>query len=430
LYDPIMSLVAEPFAYEDELAEVAGIVNAQHARLVRVAARAQRDGGWFGEGIHSIRHWLTIHLGVSPGRAGQLDTIASRADEFPVLMAAFDRGELSIDQVYEVAARAPGWADQHVTEFALVATVAQLRRMIRDEHFDGDPDQPQPDPPQPAQSVSLSWDEHSRLRLSGSLDTEQGRVFEGAAHEIRDALFHTGHTDVTWADVLAEMARRSLSPVDEARRNRFLPQVHVHLDTGATQLTNGVPLPPALADYLLCDSVLRPVWERDCVAFGVGRRQRSVPEPMRRIVEHRDQGCRTPGCHARHVHIHHIIHWSRGGVTETWNIISVCPHHHKLHHLGLLHISGNADTPDGVTFTDHTGRPLATHPQPRPPGEQSPPPPAVPYRHPSGERLQTKWVGLGWAHPNALTKRRQRVATHHQQRTTGPADASTGVDRS
>ena len=40
---------AQEFEHEDQLAEIAGILNAQHARLVEVAALAQRDGRWFGE---------------------------------------------------------------------------------------------------------------------------------------------------------------------------------------------------------------------------------------------------------------------------------------------------------------------------------------------------------------------------------------------
>ena len=46
---------ADEFEHEEQLAEIAGILNAQHARLVAVAARALRDGGWFGEGIHSFQ---------------------------------------------------------------------------------------------------------------------------------------------------------------------------------------------------------------------------------------------------------------------------------------------------------------------------------------------------------------------------------------
>ncbi len=406
MYDTVMTASTGEFELEDELADIAGVLNVQHARLVDVAARAQRDGGWFGEGIHSIAHWLTIHVGLAPGRARQIATIAERADEFPVLMATFRRGELAIDQAYEVAAKAPAWADQRVTEFATVATVRQLRRMIRDENFEGDPDEVVTEPERRSESISITWDEHGQLRLPGALDTEQGLIVEAAMNDARQGLFDAGHTDVTWSDALAEVARRSLSKITVERRERFLPAVHVHLDTAAVQLTNGVPLPATLRDYLLCDANLRPVWERDCVPFGVGRSQRTVPDRTRRIIEHRDQGCRVPGCGQRHVEIHHILHWRDGGPTETWNLISLCRNHHKRHHLGHLLISGNADVADGVQFSDALGRELVVHPHPRPP-DAPPPAPPVPYRHPSGERLQPKWID--WAHPNAMRRRREQA---------------------
>src|SRR5918994_1219347 len=114
----------------------------------------------------------------------------------------------------------------------------------------------------------------------------------------------------------------------------------------------------------------------------------------------------TTCCATRHVQIHHIRHWCDGGATESANLISLCRHHHKLHHLGKLAIAGNADLPDGVTFTDAGGRPLAEHARPRPPNGP-PPKPDVAYQHPSGERLQPWWTGLGWVHPNALAKRRR-----------------------
>src|ERR671912_2243882 len=167
MYDEPTRAPDEYLEHEERLADAAGVLNVAHARAVEVASRAKRDGGWVGEGIQSLNQWLVIHLGVSRGRARQIATIADRVDEFPLLMAAFGRGELSIDQVYVVAATAPAWADRHVTEFALVATVPQLQRMIRDENFEGDPDDPQPAPaPTPGtDSLGVSWDEHGRLRL-------------------------------------------------------------------------------------------------------------------------------------------------------------------------------------------------------------------------------------------------------------------------
>jgi hypothetical protein len=368
-----------------------------------------------GEGIHSLPHWLTIHLGVSPGHARQIATIADRVDEFPLLIGAFGRGELSLDQVYEVAARAPAWADRQVTEFALVATVRQLRRMIRDEHFDHDPDAPAEPPHRTQAGISLTWDEHGRFRINGSLDADDGRLVDGALNEARDSLFRSGHTEVSWSDALAEIARRSLAGVADERAQRCLPQIHLHVDTGAAQLTNGVPLPPAILDHLMCDSAIVPVWERDRVAFGAGRSQRAVPDRLRRIVEHRDQGCRVPGCGGRYGEIHHIVPWSDGGLTESWNLVCLCRRHHKVLHLGKLRISGNADLPGGLVFTDERGRDLVDHPSPVPPSAP-PPRPAAQYAHPSGERLQRNWTGLGWAHPNALAKRRRQLIEHHRAR--------------
>jgi len=47
--------------------------------------------------------------------------------------------------------------------------------------------------------------------------------------------------------------------------------------------------------------------------------------------------------------------------------VALCSAHHRLHHRGLLGISGNADDPDGLEFTDHAGRRLTGCGRPAPP---------------------------------------------------------------
>jgi hypothetical protein len=251
------------------------------------------------------------------------------------------------------------------------------------------------------------------LQIHGGLDADEGAVFEAAAHEVRDAMFREGAVDLSWGEVLVEMARRSLAATSIERCRRFLPSVHVHCDTGAVQLTNGVTLPAAIADYLLCDSSIRPVWERDNVPFGAGRNQRTVPDRTRRMIEHRDRGCRVPGCGNRRVDVHHIVPWADGGATDPANLLSLCRRHHRLLHVGKLAIGGNAELANGLNFTDELGRTLAEHPKPIPPTEP-PPRPEMAYQHPSGERLQPTWTGLGWAHPNALATRRRQLDHHHR----------------
>jgi hypothetical protein len=75
--------------------------------------------------------------------------------------------------------------------------------------------------------------------------------------------------------------------------------------------------------------------------------------------------------------------------------------------LGQLGIEGNADIAGGVTFTDARGRRLADHARPRPPSGP-PSSPETGYQHPTGQRLNPMWTGLGCAHPNALARRRER----------------------
>jgi hypothetical protein len=296
-----------------------------------------------------------------------------------------------------------------MTNFASICTVRQLQRTIRDENFDGDPDAPVAEPTSPTSGgVGVGWDEHSRLRLTGSLDADDGAFVQGALEEAKDALFLAGHPTPSTGDALVEMARRSLEAAPAERRQRFLPHVHVHTDTGATQFTNGVSLPPAIRDYLLCDCTLHPVWERDNIPYGAGRTQHSVPRRLRRLIEHRDQGCRVPGCAMRFVQIHHIKHYADLGETESDNLISLCRRHHKLHHQGELGIDGNADISSGVRFTDARGRPLTDCAKPKPP-TGPPASSASNYEHPTGERLNPMWTGLGWVHPNALKKRRERT---------------------
>jgi hypothetical protein len=122
----------------------------------------------------------------------------------------------------------------------------------------------------------------------------------------------------------------------------------------------------------------------------------------------RDHGCRVPGCTQTHwLEVHHIIHWEDHGLTDTWNLICLCPHHHRLHHQGRLGITGNADQPDGVTFTTTHGDTIAqTGARPKP-GQQSVDvsPPIRTYHPPEGGRLESRWLYF-----NPPLEHRQRAA--------------------
>jgi hypothetical protein len=66
--------------------------------------------------------------------------------------------------------------------------------------------------------------------------------------------------------------------------------------------------------------------------------------------------------------------------------------------LGRLGISGNAEDPDGVVFTDERGRELTGSGRPAPPGDSVDAAaarlniPSGEWSHPTGERLDPRWI--------------------------------------
>ncbi len=419
------------------MAEIAGELNVLNAELVTHIADAIAEHSWSGHGIHTPAHWLTIQLGASPTRAKQLVETATAAASFPTIIAEFTAGRLSLDQTHVIVTRAPAWADPLLVNTAISATVPQLHRMIRNDYFEG-PDTPNPDttsdattdtgapvdttaasdtppvPPVAPDRLSFGWN-GSRFTGTFDLAADTGAIIEAALNEARDTLFRDGVTNVTWADALTEIALRSLDSTSPVRRTQFKTMIHIAVDDarGAARFSDGVPLPTSIRDYLTCDTNCQPVWETDNTPIGVGRTQRTIPTRLRNLITYRDQGCQIPGCTAVHTQIHHIIHWANGGSTEPENLISLCARHHRAHHLGLIGITGNANQPSTMNFTDQHSNPINTSPKPI----VTPPTPASPaprYEHPSGERLDLTYFA-GWNHPSVKDRHDTTWHQHHQR---------------
>ena len=117
----------------------------------------------------------------------------------------------------------------------------------------------------------------------------------------------------------------------------------------------------------MCDATCEVWFERDGQVIGAGRATRQISRRLRRALEHRHRTCAVPGCGAtRGLHAHHIRHWEDGGLTELDNLVLVCPYHHRLHHRGVITITGPAHH---LTVTDSAGRALSPGSLARPPNE-------------------------------------------------------------
>ncbi|MEO5899249.1 MAG: HNH endonuclease [Ilumatobacteraceae bacterium] len=267
-----------------------------------------------------------------------------------------------------------------------------------------------PPAPECERRLAVGFDDDGDFFLHGLTDGLDGALIQQSLAEAKDALFADGHTAVTWMDALVEVCRRSLAGVASPSR-RDLYSVVVHLDSEGAWIHNGPPLPSALLEQITCDGSVRPLWSTAGLPVDLGRTQHVVPRRTRIVVEDRDRVCRHPTCTSNtHLQIHHITHWTKGGATDTNNLACLCSRHHHAHHRGEFTITGNADDVHdggdgvdsgdggggggGLTFHDARGNVIRSCGVPNPPGERPPPQPTSPYAHPTGERLELRWLSF------------------------------------
>jgi len=416
---------AEAAVLEGEIAEVCGILNVATGRLVSLIGRVLTTDAYAGAGIRSPEQWVAWQCGVSLGRARSLVAMARRLPELPETRGALQAGELAEDQVAVICRYTPVRNDVEAADLGRVATVAQLKRTLSRYAFDepvrppkpepvapgpensAEPGDPGPEPdtqpepkPEEARRVSFGFDDDGSWRLSAVLPADEGALVERALTVARQRLFG-GDADrsdasntVSWADALLAMAETSLAAEAIARPHydRHLV-IHVGADTDGRTNAHvhlGPALPDSLRRFMTCDAKARVQADIDGKPLSVGRKARIVADRTRLAIEERDGGCRVPGCErTRWLHVHHIVHWEDGGATDTANLLALCGRHHRLHHRGQLGISGDGNRPDGIAFTDARGRPLAPSGRPRPPTE---PPQTGTWTHPTGERLDDRWI--------------------------------------
>ena len=90
----------------------------------------------------------------------------------------------------------------------------------------------------------------------------------------------------------------------------------------------------------------------------IGARTRTIPPAIRRALQHRDHGCRFPGCGLRSVQGHHIHHWAHGGPTTLSNLVMLCRRHHRSVHEEGYQVDRDTDGelrfrwPDGHVIPD------------------------------------------------------------------------------
>jgi Domain of unknown function (DUF222) len=347
-------------ALSDEIALLAGHLNAANYRLLKLIAEFDTRKGWGAEGCQSCAHWLNYKCGIDMGAAREKVRTANALVSLPKISEAMEQGQISYSKARAITRVACPYTEENLLMVARHGTadhvetyVRHFRRCKEVEELGREAEQ------QANRYLRYSWEDDGSLLIKGRLPAETGalllKAFEAGIQVLpstdvsaetrnpKSKPTHSTHS-VKRADVLALMAESFLAHGDESLSGGERHQVVVHVsaetlrssEPGQCEFEDGASMAAETARRLSCDASVVAMVENDQgEPLNVGRKTRSIPPALRRALNARDQGCRFPGCcNRKHVDGHHVEHWAHGGETKLRNLISLCHFHHHLVHEG------------------------------------------------------------------------------------------------
>ena len=208
-------------------------------------------------------------------------------------------------------------------------------------------------------ALHVFQDDDGTVTVRGRLAPEAGALLLRALEAARETLYQRTRTIGATADVQNVSAETPSFPQQQADAlvllaetalhhgidpgapgERYQVVVHVDADVladaeqpGQSVLEDGVRVSAETSQRLACDAA-RVVMSHDDEGrlVEIGVRTRTIPPALRRALQHRDGGCRFPGCGVRIGEGHHIRHWAHGGPTTLSNLAMLCRRHHRAVH--------------------------------------------------------------------------------------------------
>jgi len=350
----------------DEIAELSAHLDAATARLLELIRDFDRREGW-GNGFLSCAHWLSWRVGLDLGAARERVRVARALGGLPLLAEALARGELSYSKIRALTRVATPETEARLLEVGRAGTAAHVEKIVRawrkvDRQIEAETAEAR----HQGRSLQVYTDDDGMVVVRGRLSPEAGAVLTRALEAAREALyararpggFNSGEPDPPTsgqqrADALALVAETALEHGLDAAPESERYQVVVHVDapvladpdqSGQSALEDGIHVPAETSRRLACGAT-RVVMSHgaDGAVLDVGRRTRTIPPALRRVLQARDQGCRFPGCGLRHAQAHHIHHWANGGLTRLENLALLCRRHHRAVHEEGYRIERDSD---------------------------------------------------------------------------------------
>ena len=362
----------------DEIAELAAHLDAATARLLDLIRGFDARGGW-GHGFRSCAHWLSWRVGLEPGAAREHVRVARALGSLPQLREALARVATPETEERLVAVGRAGTAE-HVE-----LIVRGWRRMDRKAEAQETTRRHR------NRALHVYPDGDGMVVIRGRLEPEVGAVVMQALTAAREALSRRRRAEdvpagtsvvdgSAEAPTMEQQQADALALVAEAALHRGMDpgapgeryQVVVHVDAevladadapGQSVLDGGARVPAGTSRRLACDAS-RVVMRHDADGriTEVGARTRTIPPALRRALQHRDKGCRFPGCGRLFGQGHHIRHWAHGGPTTLSNLTMLCRRHHRAVHEEGFQVERLAD--DELCFRGPDGRLLSDVPPP------------------------------------------------------------------
>ena len=337
-------------------------------RVTQIVREADDDGDWQSAGCSSSAQWLAQVCSSDHRTAVRITDTSSALRSLPALDHALSTGALTLDQVAAAVEFATPASDAELARIAVgkpPSEIALAARAIVPPTVTDDQVLYE------RRALSMSWTAGRReLAFSGRLPLEHGAAFEQAIWSIaksQRSIDKQAGTILDWqqsaADALVTLARQDGGTDGGLKRSPTTLIVHVS-DDGPPQLEGAGPLSQATAERLTCDARSLTIKRsgRDLVHSRVGR---CASYAQQRALHKRSAQCQYPGCTAaRELEAHHVTPVVRGGKTELYNLILLCPRHHKLLHDHRIRTSGNAEKP---VFEDEAGRAITANQPHAPP---------------------------------------------------------------
>jgi 5-methylcytosine-specific restriction endonuclease McrA len=435
---PTQDPTAELDRLGDEIAELSAHLDAATARLLTLIREFDVRGGW-NTGFRSCSAWLSWRVGLDLGAARERVRVARALATLPLLAEALGRGELSYAKVRALTRVATPETEARLLAVGRAGTAAHVERIVRGwRRVDRQAEARETARRHASRALHVYQDEDGMVMLRGRLEPEVGALLMQALAAARETLYQRTRTDATatpaadppgdaptmaqqQADALALLAETALHHGLDPGAPGERYQVVVHVDApaltdpeqpGQSVLEDGARVSAETSRRLACDAS-RVVMRHDEAGrlMEIGARTRTIPPALRRALQHRDRGCRFPGCGVRVGQGHHLHHWAQGGPTTLSNLALLCRRHHRAVHEEGYQVGRG---PNGVLrFHRPDGRPLLEVP----PSAQvlGDPVRLLQTRHDSqGLRLHARtacprWLGehldVGWAidvlHPRA-----------------------------